>query len=194
MNYTAIETWLVSTVPGIIILGAAGSVLGTMTLWLTIKIIKSLFIFILKQSDSLLSRITINLLLTYTRAYINAKEMITTLSNKNSELPITLLYIKITRQKYYFSTICTVSLFISILLFSFQGTEYPKLTISFVAITFALLHDSIIYSVYLKMIERNYIGAHESEIKNKKLSKKEILLESKNIINNWSGKKSRNGL
>ena len=191
MNYIEIETWLLNTVPGIILLGAIGSILGSILLWLTIKSIKIFAAFLLEKTNEIIWKFLFNTVVSYARAYFRARDLVNILSSKPTALPISLLYAKTQRKEAFHSIAGLISFFVSLLLFIFVGTEYTKTSVFFVALTFLYTHDAIIYSIFLKIIENKYLHEDEENINKLHLNKDDVFKEAEPFIDEWYEKRQK---
>lgn len=192
MNIQQIEIWLLNTVPGIIILGAVGSILGSIFLWIAVRGIKALAAFIINKTNEVVWNFIFSAVATYTRAYLRARELVKLVSAKEDILPVSLLYSRTLRKQFFYSVTALIAFFISLLLFIFVGTEYTKTSVFFIAITFMSFHDSLIYDFYLKMIENKYLSEGEGEVDRMHLNKDDVLKDADVLIENWLDKKKHN--
>ncbi|EGQ7787872.1 hypothetical protein ID500_003437, partial [Vibrio cholerae] len=117
--------WLKDTIPGIIVLGAFGSILGAFLLWAIAKITLKLWSFAKRKID----KQVLNVMLRYMKGYLVARATILQLQNKNSTASIIALYSRVLTDKQT-SSILSFLLFISLTIFlSVTGTEYLKTSV-----------------------------------------------------------------
>ena len=185
MNYIEIEQWLLNTIPGIVILGAIGSIVGSILLWITVKGIKYITVFVFEKTTELIWKFLFNASVSYAREYFRARDLVNVLSSKSSPLPISLLYFKVQRKEFFYSILGALCFFISLLLFIFVGTEYTKTSIFFVAMTFLYAHDAVMYSIYLKIIENKFLKEDEEDIKQTHINRDDVFEEAEPIIDSW---------
>lgn len=185
MNYIEIETWLINTIPGIILLGAIGSIVGSIFLWMFIKIVKAFSAFFIEKTDEIVWKFLFNLIVGYARAYFRARDLVNILSSRADALPISMLYAKVQRKATFYSLAALISFFISLLLFILLGTEYVKTSIFFVACTFIYTHDAIILSIFIKLIEDIYLREDEESIKKLHLNKYDVFKEAQLLFDKW---------
>ncbi|HDZ9478486.1 TPA: hypothetical protein RUZ88_003640, partial [Vibrio cholerae] len=101
--------WLKDTIPGIIVLGAFGSILGAFLLWAIAKITLKLWSFTKRKID----KQVLNVMLRYMKGYLVARATILQLQNKNSTASIIALYSRVLTDKQT-SSILSFLLFISL--------------------------------------------------------------------------------
>ncbi|EGQ9396154.1 hypothetical protein [Vibrio cholerae] len=150
--------WLKDTIPGIIVLGAFGSILGAFLLWAIAKITLKLWSFAKRKID----KQVLNVMLRYMKGYLVARATILQLQNKNSTASIIALYSRVLTDKQT-SSILSFLLFISLTIFlSVTGTEYLKTSVFLVSMFFMFLHDAIVYRV-LQLLFDTYLFGNEEK-------------------------------
>ncbi|HDM8172613.1 TPA: hypothetical protein P0E23_005300 [Vibrio harveyi] len=151
--------WLKDTIPGIIVLGAFGSILGAFLLWVTAKVTLKLWSFAKRKID----KQVLNVMLRYMKGYLVARATILQLQNKNSTASIIALYSRVLTDKQT-SSILSCLLFISLTIFlAVTGTEYLKTSVFLVSMFFMFLHDAIIYRV-LQLLFDTYLFGNEEKL------------------------------
>ncbi|ELB2250065.1 hypothetical protein QNZ72_004523 [Vibrio parahaemolyticus] len=150
--------WLKDTIPGIIVLGAFGSILGAFLLWVTAKVTLKLWSFAKRKID----KQVLNVMLRYMKGYLVARATILQLQNKNSTASIIALYSRVLTDKQT-SSILSCLLFISLTIFlAVTGTEYLKTSVFLVSMFFMFLHDAIVYRV-LQLLFDTYLFGNEEK-------------------------------
>ncbi|CAH7204528.1 conserved membrane hypothetical protein [Vibrio chagasii] len=149
--------WLKDTIPGIIVLGAFGSILGAFLLWVTAKVTLKLWSFAKRKID----KQVLNVMLRYMKGYLVARATILQLQNKNSTASIIALYSRVLTDKQT-SSILSCLLFISLTIFlSVTSTEYLKTSVFLVSMFFMFLHDAIVYRVLQLLFDTYLFGKEE---------------------------------
>lgn len=149
MDFGSISSWLKETIPGIILLGAVGSLFGAFILWLLSKAIKALSGITLKILSSSTNKVFVN----YFRQYLTFRATFFQLKNKRREVPLIVLHISASHARaisMLLSWILFLCAYFNFLLF---GTEYLYTSILLVALLFMAAHDALINTVYTWMIE-----------------------------------------
>ncbi|AXN30214.1 hypothetical protein [Vibrio coralliilyticus] len=150
--------WLKDTIPGIIVLGAFGSILGAFLLWVTAKVTLKLWSFAKRKID----KQVLNVMLRYMKGCLVARATILQLQNKNSTASIIALYSRVLTDKQT-SSILSCLLFISLTIFlAVTGTEYLKTSVFLVSMFFMFLHDAIVYRV-LQLLFDTYLFGNEEK-------------------------------
>ncbi|WP_264403242.1 hypothetical protein [Vibrio owensii] len=150
--------WLKDTIPGIIVLGAFGSILGAFLLWVTAKVTLKLWSFAKRKID----KQVLNVMLRYMKGYLVARATILQLQNKNSTASTIALYSRVLTDKQT-SSILSCLLFISLTIFlAVTGTEYLKTSVFLVSMFFMFLHDAIVYRV-LQLLFDTYLFGNEEK-------------------------------
>lgn len=126
MSYSEIEVWLLNTILGLIVLGAIGSIAGSIFLWIVVKMAKASVGFLVEKSNQMLSSFIVNITISYMRSYLRARELVNIAHTKPTVVPIGILYAKTLRRQFFYSSFAALCFFISVMLFVLFGVEYPK--------------------------------------------------------------------
>lgn len=194
MDYTEISFWLKNTIPGILILGAIGSILGPLLLWVFYKFLRwfgrMINFFILTFFGKPIAAFGV----IYMQQYFIIRAVIYQSINKKKYNSLLLLHQKICANKVV-NGIGFIVLFMSTyFIFLFTGTEYLKTAIFSVSFTFIFLHDYILYSVFQNKIEHYFLGFErnisESTYENKDTVKEETFYSIASYLNSLSENKS----
>lgn len=166
-----ISIWLKSTVLGIVILGAIGSIVGVMVLWVLTKIFKRIAIAI----SNTVSENTFKVIGVYIKGYLRFRGTLLQLINKNKVDSVAAFHANVVSKKTI-SVILSWLLFITCyFIFLFFDTEYIKTSVFFVALFFLFLHDACMYAVCQWLIE-HYLFGREEEISKSTYSDESIVL------------------
>lgn len=151
--------WFKDTIPGIILLGAIGSILGAFVLWVVSVIAKRLFSFLRKAYDDKTSK----LFLFYARRYLAARASLIQLDCKKKYVPMSALYTKTIIDKQTSSILAWVLFFILTLLFTIYGTIHLKTTVLFVSLFFLFFHDAM-FLLAVQYCYDKYLSGKESDL------------------------------
>ncbi|MDO6525453.1 hypothetical protein Q4519_07120 [Motilimonas sp. 1_MG-2023] len=176
MNFVEITEWLKSTIPGIIILGAIGSIAGTFILWFTIKLFKELFRLLNLFMNRFVGEKLAKLFISYMRVYFKARAIFYQLTTKKSKLQLQILYQKTLADRNLIIIIAFIMLLITSLVFIFTGTTYPKTSVSLVALTIIFVHDSIFMAHWVRKMSYHFYGREEDIAKNTYADEDAVLL------------------
>ncbi|WP_318436386.1 hypothetical protein [Photobacterium leiognathi] len=154
--------WLKDTIPGIIVLGAFGSILGAFLLWAIAKVTIKIWSFAKRK----INKQVLNLMLRYMKGYLIARATILQLQNKNNTASIIALYSRVLTDKQT-SSILSFLLLITLTIFlSVTGTEYLETSVFLVSLFFIFLHDAIVYRVLQLLFDTYLFGSEEKIAKN----------------------------
>lgn len=157
IDFVSISEWLKTTILGIVLLGAFGSVAGVALISLLNKVIKTSYRWV---SDAFLNRF-FDLFLNYVKAYLSARSNVFQLKNKGKNVELLAYYIKVDSEKCYSGMLAWLSFFIVILLFVITGTVYIKTLVFFIAIFFVMVHDSICWFAIQMLMDNVF---HKEEL------------------------------
>lgn len=177
------EEWFRNSIPGIIILGAIGSILAMLVLYLFRKILHFVSLFM----KSILNKVFIlgmeNIIFKYFRLYLNFKGTLFQLKHRKKNLSIIILYKKYSSYRDVSYLLFIGFFLISYFLLLFYSTEYFKTTIALIALTIISFHDALVYTAMTRRIELEFLSEEEEFAKNtysdKKTLTSELLLYSK---------------
>ncbi|HHY0437728.1 TPA: hypothetical protein ACX3GA_004611 [Vibrio parahaemolyticus] len=157
IDFVSISEWLKTTIPGIVLLGAFGSVAGVALLTLLNKVTRTSYRLV---SDAFLNRF-LDLFLIYVKAYLSARSNVFQLKNKSKDVELLAYYIKVVSEKRSSSMLAWLSFFIIVLLFVITVTVYIKTLVFFIAIFFVVFHDSICWLVIQALMDNVF---HKEEL------------------------------
>lgn len=150
--------WLKSTIPGIIILGAIGSVIGALAIWLLLHLLRIVGRFLDFVAGKVITDNFFKLIWFYVRQYFVFRSLLAQLTNKSSYVSLSVLHTKLATYKLISAFTAILTFCISYFLFLLLGTEYPKSTAFFVAAFFLSAHDAIMCQVLQVLVERKLFG------------------------------------
>lgn len=158
MDYVTISGWLKNTIPGIILLGALGSLLAGFSVWLAVKMFKLLIrlnrFVLVKVFGENLAKLGVF----YARTYYILRATIFQISNKKKDLSLIVLHQSLLANRNI-STLCFLVFFLSTyFMFLFFGTSFPKTTALLVCLSILSFHDAILFTVWVHKIEEYFYG------------------------------------
>lgn len=187
MNIVEITEWLKTTIPGIILLGAIGSIFGVIIIWFSIKLFKIVISAVKTFIDKVLGENFFKLFVGYMKLYYQARGLILQLKEKDDQIPLVVLHQQALANRNLISLMGFVLFLLTVLLFVFTGTDYPKTAIFLVSLSIIFIHDAIFVSYWTKQICRHFYGYQLDLSKNTYANKntviQEISISSKNRLN-----------
>ncbi|EJV9415949.1 hypothetical protein N7891_004191 [Vibrio vulnificus] len=177
MDYIQISEWLKNTIPGIIILGAIGSIAAGVVIWLLSKLAKVLMSLNRYLVVQVFGANVAKFCILYLRQYYTLRATISQLFNKEQELPLVVIHQRFLANR---NLSCFAALLFSItaiLLFLLHETDFPKATASFVALSILCINDTIAYGVWANRVAKFFYGNEESVAEETYKTKESVLLE-----------------
>lgn len=176
-----IASWLKETIAGIIILGAFGSILGGIFLWLGHKLVKQF----LKVMFHLSNNIFIAILKQYFKFYLSIRGTSLQLINKNKIASIIVLHQRVLSYRTVSEILTVLFAVIVYLNFAFYGTQNFWTSVIFWALLFMSAHDWVLYTVAENMINRHLTNI-ETEISEETYKNDDVLfLEGLNVLKDY---------
>ncbi|WP_337917119.1 hypothetical protein [Vibrio cholerae] len=158
MNIVELSEWLKSTIPGIILLGAVGSIIGSIIIYFSIKLFKSLTNAINVFFVRLFGDNFFKLIVFYMRLYYKARSLLFQLKEKEDQIPLLILHQRVLADRNLIFIIAFVLVLITTLLFIFTGALYPKTAVFLVSLSIIFVHDALFVSYWAGKIEKHFYG------------------------------------
>lgn len=178
MDYVIISDWLKNTIPGIIILGALGSLIAGFVIWFAIKLFKLIsylnrFVIVRVFGENL-SKIGVF----YARSYYTLRATAFQLFNKQKELPLIILHQNLLANRNISIINVLIFLLTTYFMFLLFDTSYPKTTALFVCLFILSLHDAILFTIWSNKIGEYFYGHEASIAKNTYESRDMVVTQS----------------
>ena len=178
MDITSLSIWLKTTIPGIILLGAIGSVSGVFLIWLLSKIAKLVWRKFVISATKVFGKNLFKFSIFYMRTYYVQKAIFLQLINKKKYLSASVYIQKsLSNRNIAWLFFITFSL-VTIGLFVFKGTTYPKTSSLLVAITILIFHDAIALTIWCGKLGKSFYGIETEVAENTYKSKESVIIES----------------
>lgn len=178
MDFTALESWLKNTIPGIIVLGAVGSIAAIIFLYFLKKILKN-FLTLLKFMINKMIVIGIKkIMFKYLKFYFEFKGTLAQLKNRNKDLSLVIMHKRYIANRDTSFIISIIFFLISYFLMLFSGTEYLKTSVACVTLTILFFHDAILNALLVYKIEKIFFGQEEEFAKNTYLDENTLTIEA----------------
>ena len=178
MDYVMISGWLKDTIPGIIILGALGSLIAGFFIWFAIKLFKLIthlnrFILV-KVFGENLAKIGVF----YARSYYILRATVFQLFNKQKELPLIILHQRLLANRNISIINALIFLLATYFMFLFFDTSFPKTTALLVCLSILSLHDAILFTVWSNKIDEYFYENEASIARNTYESRDMVVTQS----------------
>lgn len=178
MDYIQISEWLRNTIPGIIILGAIGSIAAGVIIWLLSKLAKIIISVNRYLVVQVFGASVAKFCILYLRQYYTLRATISQLFNKEQELPLVVIHQRFLANRNLSGVAALLFSITAILLFLLHGTDFPIATASFVAVSILCINDTVVYGIWANKVAKFFYGNEESVAEETYRTKESVLLES----------------
>lgn len=177
MDFTTIETWLKNTIPGIIVLGAVGSIAAIIFLYFFKKLSNYFITYLKFILDKMIFIGIYKIMFKYLKFYLKFKGTLSQLKNRKKDLSIVIMHKKYLAIRDTSYLISIIFFLISYFLMLFTGTEYLKTSVTSVALTIIFFHDAILNALLVYKIEEMFFGQEEEFAKNTYVDENTLTIE-----------------